>query len=423
LHQASSRAQGDVARAQALSHRIMQRVIEHGLSTSGSGLEERQALLALADGLDQLRGPVDPLTLWLRAQSLSLLEAAVEHQLLAVEALGESQRDGKALLNSLHGVLHRLREFRAEADELRARQPRLSQARLEALLTAVVGAVTNRVREALHGSVGAALAGDAEGSPAARLRPILAAFDGFDAEARQTHPVFEELLRGVTTELLWPVIERSLTPLGRANRTDYVASFDAVWTELAASYLARHVPLPRLLAQALSHAAEHDTLALGEARLPGPGNFSATAYAELRRALPRASLGYLSVQLCLRVDAGSVLEFAGKPELGTFARRMAGLPADLRAQLWQLDLKRVALSVAFFEGWLAQARLVDGARDDAFGLLNVLRQDQALARLRLETELTEALFPDAKPECLRLRGALDALVPALGQLVGAPPTG
>ena len=413
LERVSDHPVHEAAQVQQLSRLIMQRVIEHSLGLSGGG--ERQALNALAETVEELRGPIDPLTRWLRSRSLSLLEAAVEQQVLAVEALGADTLSGAQAVQQLSQVLEQMRAFEGEADELRARQPRLLQTRVQALLLAMAGASTNRLREALHREVKLALETGGEAGAALQLKPALAAFDVFEAAARETHPAFEELLRGVAAELLWPVMQQTLAPLASTSRADYLGTFDQLWSQLSTAHLARHVPFERLLQQALEHARVHDTALLNGASLPADGTFSIHAYDTFRRAMPRASLSYLGIQLCLRVDGASILEFAGKPELETFGRRLAVLPAPLREALWRLDLQRVALELGFFERWLQQAKQ-SKLREDAFRLLAVLIKDEALARLRLAAELVEALFPEAREECSRLRVGLDALTPALSRV-------
>jgi MoxR-like ATPase len=413
LGRVSAHPLSDAGQVQQLSRLIMQRVIEHGLGLSGGG--ERQALHALAEQVEALRGPVDPLTQWLRGRSLSLLEAAVEQQVLAVEALGADTLGGVQAVQRLSDVLAQMRAFEAEADELRARQPRLDQRRLQALLLSMAGAVTNRLREALEREVRLALENAGESGAAQQLEPVLAVFDGFEAAARETHPAFEQLLRGVTAELLWPVMQQTLAPLAGASRAEYLGTFDRLWSQLSGAHLARHVPFDRLLQQALEHAAEHDSSALAQASLPADGTFSLYAYDTFRHAMPRASLSFLGIQLCLRIDGASILEFAQKPELQAFARRLAGLPAPLREALWRLDLKRVALALGFFQRWLQQAEK-SKLRDDAFRLLSVLIKDEALARLRLEAELVEALFPEAREDCRKLSEGIDQLTPALSRV-------
>jgi MoxR-like ATPase len=414
LEHASDEAFVDAAQVKLLSQHIMRQLIEHGLSVSRGGGDERVALRHFADRLEGLRGPVDALTQWLRARSLTLLESAVQQQVLVVEGLGEQRRSSLEMLQRLGDVLEQMQAFRSEADELRARQPRWSDARLDSLLLAVAGAVTNRLRETLHREVTAALA-DTGASAVSHLKPVLAAFDDFEARARVAHPAFGELLGGLSTSLLWPVMAQALAPLAEAPRAEYLGTFDRIWTELSSAQLARHAPLEKLLGVALERAVAHDVTVLGRLKLPEHGGFSAASYSDFRNSQPRASLGYLCVQLCLRVDSGSILEFAGSPELATFSRRLATLPATLRDSLWRLDTQRVALALAFFEGWLSQASAEKEAKGDAFRLLGVLSREEALSRLRLETELTEALFPESAAECQRLRGALEALFPALGR--------
>jgi hypothetical protein len=248
----------------------------------------------------------------------------------------------------------------------------------------------------------------------------LAAFDGFEARARAAHPAFGELLGGLSASLLWPVMAQALAPLAHIPRSEYLATFDRIWTELSSAQLARHMPFEKMLGVALEQAAAHDVALLGQLKLPAQGGFSAAAYGDFRNSQPRASLGYLCVQLCLRVDSDSIIEFASSPDLSTFARRLAALPANLRDSLWRLDTQRVGLALGFFESWLAQASAQGEAKVDTFRLLGVLSQEEALSRLRLETELTEALFPEAAAECQRLRAALEGLFPALGRATALP---
>ena len=95
------------------------------------------------------------------------------------------------------------------------------------------------------------------------------------------------------------------------------------------------------------------------------------------------------------------------------------MPAPLREALWRLDLQRVGLRVAFFERWLAQAETRQ-AREEAFTALKLLTQDELLSRLRFETDLIEALFPEAAEECRQLRASLDQLPVVIGRVSGLP---
>jgi MoxR-like ATPase len=413
LGRTSGHAPLEHEQALRLEQWITRRIIEHGVVTSSGDAAERAALAGLAESLETLRGPVDPLTQWLRARCLVLLEAAVQKQALVVEALGEKPRRAIELIEQLGVALQQMRAFRAEADELRARQ-NLPQVRLEALFLNVVGAVTNRLREALHHEVAQASSGAASSSASARLEPVLAALDGFVAVAQQTHPAFEPQLAGLTSSLLWPIAAQALSPLATTPRHEYLSRFDAIWAELTDAHLARHVPFERLLTPALEHAGQHDEAALNGALLPPVGECSPASYDAFRRGLPRAPIGYLAIQLCLRADGSSILEFAGKPELATFALRLAKLPEPLRTKLGRLDTLRVAKTLEFLRRWLSQARAPGAAEAEIFELLSVLERDEVLARLRLEAELTEALFAEAAPECQALCAGLDALSSELG---------
>ena len=73
------------------------------------------------------------------------------------------------------------------------------------------------------------------------------------------------------------------------------------------------------------------------------------------------------------------------------------------------------MALGFFQRWLQHAEK-SKLRVDAFRLLSVLIKDEALARLRLEAELVEALFPEAREDCRKLSAGIDQLTPALGRV-------
>ena len=91
----------------------------------------------------------------------------------------------------------------------------------------------------------------------------------------------------------------------------------------------------------------------------------------------------------------------------------------MRETVWRLDLKRVSLPLGYFQGWLARAE-TSRRPDDARELLNELVADAPLARLRLETELVEALFSEAAEECRNLRASLDELPRGVGRVAATP---
>ncbi|HEY0464135.1 MAG TPA: AAA family ATPase [Polyangiaceae bacterium] len=411
----ANQAAVDTQELERLSGLIQRHVIERGLALSNGKQAERNELRCLAEDLETLRGPLAPLVQWLRARSLALLESAVEQRILAVDALGEHSHGTVQTVELMTDVIRSLQDYAAEAEELRARQPRLEQTRFHALLETLAAALVNRLHEGLHRDVRSTLTNDASFA-VVRLKPALVALDAFEARAHSAHPALERLFSGFGAALLWPIAARCLMPLASAPRAEFLPTFERIWSELSEAHLARRVPFEQLLSTLLEQASEHDKASLLAATLPAPGGFSAESYDALRRSLPRASLGYLAVQLCLRIDGSSIRRFAEAPDFEVFRERLASLPEALHASLWQLDSQQTALSLRFFENWFSQARTAGASTPDIFQLLGVLERDETLARLRLEIEFTEALFPGARESCRTLRNLLEALWESLARV-------
>jgi MoxR-like ATPase len=386
-----------------LSLLIMRRAIEQGLEAGGADDSARAAHAELVHTVEAWRGPRDQLALWLQARGLSLLEAAVHKHALSIETLAERRFPPAQLIEALQAALQRLRALQSEADELAARRPDLPRLRLEAGFVAVTAAVTNRLREQLHREL------DGGARPVADVgaaRGAFQALDGFIAVARQTHPAFEQQLAGLSKTLLEPLALQRLGALAAVGRDEYLTELEAAYTELVELHLARHLPLHSLLTVVLEHVTAQDATSSGKVGLPMAGECSKETYQALRRALPRSSLALLLVQICLRVDGAAAVEFATGAELGTFRRRLTQVPEPLRSAAAASDCRTVSLLIGFFEQWQQQP-------DSAYRLLEAVQDYDVLSRLRLETELVEALFESAGEECARLRARLDSLQRAL----------
>lgn len=400
----------------ALSQRIEARIIERGLHVSVDGAAAWAEHARLLERVEQSRGPVDPLLRFLRARGVTLLESAVERELLGIEALGEvrAARGARETVEALNPVVDRLQAFVDEAERAKQSTPQLSFDRLRQLTHTAASAMVNRLREAFL--VEARAYGnppwDANSSPALRLRGALEAVQGFEARLVALYPAFAGLVEGVVAPAVLPIGHQALAPLARVPRSELLAQFDRTWSELSALQLVRHLPVNEVLASTLVHAAQDDRRA---AKLIAGARFASSTlgHDELRRAMPRSLLCFVAVQLCLRLDPDCVHEFAKEPRLELFAKRLAQLPAELRQEIREHDVLRLRVWTEFLERWLA------GVTQPAelFQLLSVLEKEGAATRIRLETELIEAVLPDAKVECEALRGSLDVTLSRLRQLI------
>ena len=425
LEQSSSERADPTFRA--LSQLILQRIIEQGLAPHAGSLQSLEQTARLLDHVERSRGPVDPLAHWLRRRSLTLLESAVERTSLTVEGLSAThQKRGVLLtLELLSPILEQLRLWADEAERLREHAPSLDTERVAQLLEVAAAAVANRLHEAFHVEVRAMLAqagpnvGLVElGAP--RLKGVLEALDDFAARAAEVHPSFGVLLDGVARGALSPLTAQALSPLAETAPAALVPAFDALWQSLTAAHVARYLPPVEVLAAALTGALQQEKLLL--ASVTPVGAFSEQSYQAVRRQLPRSLLSYTAVELCMRLDATVVVEFAQIPHLAPFAERVARLPSELRASLWALDKQLVSRSIEFFKSWLAQALADNAPAADLFSLLGVLETEEVSARIRLESELIESVFPEAATDCAVLRARLADLLARVRAAVQARST-
>jgi len=400
----------------ALSQRIEARIIERGLRVSADGATAWAEHARLLERVEQSRGPIDPLLRFLRARGVTLLESAVERELLGIEALGEARaaRGASEMVEALNPVVDRLQVLVDEAERAKQSSPQLSFDRLRQLTHTAASAMVSRLRDAflVEARAYGSQPWDPNSSRAVRLRGALEAVHVFEARLVALYPAFAELVEGVVAPAVLPIARQALAQLSTVPRAELLVRFDQIWSELSALQLVRHLPVNEVLASALQQAAAEDRRA---ATLISGAKFatSTLGHDELRRAMPRSLLCFIAVQLCLRLDGECVHEFAREPRLELFAKRVAQLPAEVRQELRQHDVLRLRVWTEFLERWLADIK----QSAELFQLLSVVEKEGAATRIRLETELIEAVLPDAKAECEALRSSLDVTLSRLRQLI------
>ncbi|HYQ16397.1 MAG TPA: AAA family ATPase [Polyangiaceae bacterium] len=418
LERATDAGEPDTA---ALSQAVLARVIDQGLAVAGSSSAALAEHAQLVERAERARGPVDPLVRFLRARGVAILEGAIERELLTLEALSESRSGRSALetIEQLGAVLDKLQGFVDEAERARQSTPQLAFERLRQLVHAAASAMASRLREAfvVEARVYGERDWDAQSASGRRLRSALEAAHGFEARLSALHPGFTRLLQGIALPTVVPLARRALAPLAQAPRSELLTRFDAIWSSLSEAQLARYLPFEETLSMTLELAAAPDRSLVGQQLLPPASGYSAIGHDELRRALPRSLLCFVAIQLCLRLDADCVQAFASDPQLELFAKRLSRLPPELREELRTHDLRRLQVWSDFLAAWLSRAEASAAPPSELFSLLGVLEQAGAVTRIRLETELIEAVLPEAKPECESLRSAVSATLSRALQLV------
>ena len=416
LERADDDLEADPLLVAQLSQVILARLIEHGLGQPTADAAQREQHAQLLERVERARGPVDPMVRFLRQRSLALLEAAVERESLRLEALSEAgaRRGAADTIALLAPVAEQLSRWLEEAERIRQNAPLLSLERLRSLVELSAGAMTSRLREAFFVEAKEVQSGlvawDPRSPGSLRLRGALQAAHAFEARLLPIHPLFAGLLDGVVAPAVLPLAKLALAPLVEAPRAELLARFDAIWSTLAEAELGRHLPVDEILAVVLGLAIEQDRRAWSTLESLPPPVFSADGHEQLRRAVPRAPLCFVAVQLCLRLDADCVREFAKAPGLSVLAERLARLPEQLRQQLRYNDVRRSQLWLEFLTGWLARAEAATAAPGDVFSLLGVLEQGGVATRLRLEAELLESILPAAAAECATLKAGVEALL-------------
>jgi MoxR-like ATPase len=399
-----------------LSQLILRRTIEQGLDTQAEGVEHFEQTTRLLDYVERTRGPTDPLVHWLRARSLLLLEGAIERVGLSLERLSETQRDSGvlAVIELLLPSVESLRAWAEEAERLCERTPQLSSRRAAELLETAAGSLANRLHAAFHAEISALWSKLSTQSALVevalpRLRAALEALDAFAARAQAIHPACATLFDGVAHGALAPLAANVLSPLKDVGRAELMTTFDSIWAGLSASHVARYLPLDDVLVIVLKYAAKKDETFAASVSQEQKSGAGRDGYRALRQRMPRTPLAYVAVELCLRLDPTAVVEFAKAPRLELFAVRVARLPAELQRALWASDLARLDLTLQFFDAWLATASARKAASSELFLLLGELERDDVGLRLRLESELIEAILPEAADECVKLRARVDEL--------------
>jgi len=409
-----------------LSHAILARLIERGLERPTADAAGRDEHAQLLERVERARGPVDPLVRFLRRRSLALLEAAAEREILRLEALSEAgtRRGATDTIALLTPVAEQLSRWLEDAERLRQNGLELELGRLRGLVELSAAAMTSRLREAFYveaSEVKNALGTvwDAQSPSSLRLRHALQATHAFETRLLPIHPVFAGLLNDVVAPAVLPLAKLALAPLSDAPRPDLLPRFDAIWATLVEAELARHLPVDEILAVVLAHALEQDRRAWSALEASATTTFSVDGHEQLRRTVPRSPLCFVGVQLCLRLDAECVREFAKAPELSGLATRLAKLPEGLRQELQQNDVKRARVWLDFLDAWLTRAEAAAAPAAELFGLLRVLEQDGVATRLRLEAELVESILPAAVAECAALKAGVGALLARVRAAVAA----
>lgn len=406
LEQLSSGPLEDPEEMERLVRRIGQRIVEEGLHADE--LDERteelySRLSRLADGL-QSRGIASALTRWLQGQALKALEAEISRRSIPdVTPDLEGPRKGLSqVLPELHARLDGLQELLESRARLMAavRGPARTGFDVDALLERDI--VHRAQRAFLVDATGILREDPGELDDSFEL--LREAMSGLETLQERCEDLFSRpatLVDEVVGPHLMALFEASLRTLSAGPRSDVLAALDELLVSVARVGVLKHIPTAPLLTTAVSSLLEQEPpLRLTETEPPQTHeDFSLAGYRRLRDEVPRRSLSFLAAQVCLRLDPS----LSRRLEDGIFeemAAQLAALPSAVIAAIEQFDWRRIDRPLSFIEAWWRSVSSLDSprARMEALKrsrLLDVLREEAALERFRLEADLHQMLFPEA----------------------------
>jgi MoxR-like ATPase len=178
----------------SLRKTILGQVIQQGIDVEVGSSTNLERITQLAERVEAVLGPTEPLVRWLRARSLSLIETLVERTAYTVERLGESsqKRTLETTVDALRPIVQGISVYVEEAMRLRESAPRMSLDGIVKHLEVIAAAMTNRLYEALYGEVRAAFPESSvevsEAQVAAGLVQLKRSLDALQEFAALDHP-------------------------------------------------------------------------------------------------------------------------------------------------------------------------------------------------------------------------------------------
>jgi MoxR-like ATPase len=424
---------------------LAERAVRVG-STAGAGpetavLDVVPELASLADGLERASGSARPVARWLRGRAIHiLLDAAslsganvgdaLDAELPAEPSMTAIVAQAERALKGLEDILQTIARLRAAGAE----EPE-GQA-----FDRAIGLAVSRVEDELleiwdtgfRDTVASALArvgGEQLGPLVAALAPALDQIDAFGARLATLGGKATSLKARVVGPRIEPLVRAAFDRIEGRDRLELVEQVAKLVMQLDKGGLKAVVPPATLLRFAVS------ALVRTEKKAPSAATRDHAGYRALRGAEHRVSLSYTVVELALRVTPERPSATATPSEIVHAIGGLVGaLPDTVRAQVIELDARRMERAITLLEEWWASlargaeaaARSADvgkiGRELAALGdskFFHVTRDEGALLRFALEARVGGELFPESQERMTTVRSRIDALEADSSRVINA----
>ncbi len=375
-------------------------------------------LTDLADDIDEAGGDQTGVARWLRSRTLESVYRAME---LGPTTLGSglhamlaTPTSAAGILTNVHGRLRRPRDLAA----LRARllshgaqepDPAKSAERWKVALDRVLEEVVSIWDDGLRAASGRALAS----IPSHELVRFLQALLELLQRLRESATALDELggdgealVSRVVGPRLRPYVEASFERFDAQDRQQVATQVSRVLALLESSGVQGAVAPSDLVVWSAA------ALLRADADLPElPDHPDHESYRALRRAVPRSSLAFTLVDICLCIapDLGRKLE-APPSAVARLGGLLQHIPAATRDELAARDLARMDWAIETLERWFDTVAAQLPA-DPAEALVHlaksrfyeITRDESALTRFALEARLVRDVFSNANVRPLLIR--------------------
>jgi MoxR-like ATPase len=381
-----------------------------GHDAPGGLIETLTHLTDLADDIDEAGSDQSGVARWLRSRTLESVYRAMELGPTTLgsglQALLATPASSAEILTNVHGRLQRPRDLAALRARLLSRgaqepDPAKSAERWKVSLERVLEEVVVIWDDGLRAASGRALASVPKHELVRFLQALLELLQRLRESATTLDELGadgEALVNRVVGPFLRPYVEASFKRFDAHDRKQVAAQVSRVLALLESSGVQGAVAPSDLV---LWSAA---ALLRADAELPDlPNHPNYDSYRTLRQAVPRASLAYtlLDICLCIAPDLGRKLE-APPSAVARLGGLLQHLPGATRDELIARDLARMDWAIETLERWFdgVAAHLPTDPADALVHLAKsrfyeVTRDESALTRFALEARLVRDVFPTA----------------------------
>jgi MoxR-like ATPase len=373
-------------------------------------VESVTKVVELAELLEDGRASSHETASFMRRRAAKMIEDAIAFGgagSAIASALGDEPQDPSDLTRARLATLSRLIELRrrlfsrtsAPSDPTADEDVARALGRAEHELAAIWAGAFARAFEREAGDSGSRALEGVLGA----LKPELARLAEIDQELSKAAGRPTRVTGLVAAPRVGSLVKKALLAARPGDRTAFVRQVASLLSTLAQYDLRGAVDVGAWL----SHAAEALTRAEPDAPPVAQAGASRKGFVAMRAAEQRVPVACTLAEVALAVAP----DLAGteSPPMERVAAVIEALPFEIKTEIARVDLARLGRAVDYLERWWTE---LEGGPPEALAksqLLEVLWEDQALARFSVEARLLEEILPAARDGAKELRGRLERL--------------